>query len=435
MLLKEEEKKMSNWKKLAAIMLAAIMILSTSVSALADGAATANDEAVETDNEVVRIVKEITVYNPDSVSVNEPTASYTYTITAGSADKTIKDADGIQAATKAGVTAGIKISSETTPTAAEETSVTLTYGPTAGTFSATSGGTANTKWIDIDFSGVNFGQAGVYRYVITESGYTYDSNGVVEGSTGHVRYLDVYVKDAETQSDLLDQPSDWAVYGYALFTANEDIDAKTDPKETKKTTGFVTHTDGEEPVTADQYYTFNLEVSKTVLNDAYTKNTHHEFPFTLTLTNGTVTDDVLPIMTLSENATQDALSAVAIAGTWEPTIADGARVSYVGIPAGTTIDIKEKNDVVGVTYKVTVTGADTNPDVGNVYYNEEFGTAVVSSGATAGQAATANRAVNFENDLQQISPTGVILRVAPYVLMLAVGVVLLVIARRKRATR
>ena len=243
------------------------------------------------------------------------------------------------------------------------------------------------------------------------------------------------MKDAETQSDLLDQPSDWAVYGYALFTADEDIDAKTDPKETKKTTGFVTHTDGEEAVTADQYYTFNLEVSKTVLNDAYTKNTHHKFPFTITLTNSTVTANVLPIMTLSDNASQDALSAAPIAGTWSPEIADGASVTYVGIPAGTTINIKETNDVVGTTYLVTITGADTNPDAANVYYNNDSSEAKVTSGATAGAAATANRAVNFDINLQLISPTGVILRVAPYVLMLAVGVVLLVIARRKRATR
>ena len=428
---------MSNWKKTCAVLLTAILILAMSVSALADGEPTLDNHAVTTTNEVVRIVKEITVYNPENATVNEPTATYTYTIAAGSADKIIKDGQDpqVQAPTIAGVTTGIKVASQTSPTAASGTSVTLTYSPTAdATLNASAAGTANEKWVEFDFSGVNFGAPGVYRYEITEEAAAYSSNGVVEGTTGHNRYLDVYVKAAADQT-VTDEADKWEVYGYALSTSDDGIDANTDPKQTNKTTGFVSHTDGTEDKTADQYYTFNLVVEKTVTNDPYIKSTLHKFPFTITLTNTTVTANVLPIMTLSDNASQTALSAAAIAGTWTPSIADGASVTYVGIPAGTTISIKETNDVVGTTYLVTITGADTNPDAANVYYNNDSSEAKVTSGATAGAAATANKTVSFDNNLQLISPTGVILRVAPYVLMLAVGVVLLVIARRKRATR
>ena len=426
-------------KKILSILLAIIMTACVCGAVQADGASVLDDEAVVTGNKVVRFEKEIIVYNPSNATVNEPTASYTYTVTSGSADKAIKDSNSKQASTKAGVGIdSLKMASQTSPTAVTASSVTVTYAPDLGTtMTASSTGSKNTKWVDIDFSEVNFGAAGIYRYVITESGTTYGSNGVTEGTTGHTRYLDVYVKDADDQATAASDPEKWEIYGYAMFTADENIDATTAPGETKKTTGFVAHNDGDPTVdstkkTADAYYTFNLTIQKTVVNDSYIKSTHHQFPFTVTLTNGTVTADVLPIMTVSDNATQTALTAGTIAGTWTPTIADSASVTYVGIPTGTTITIKEKNNVVGATYEIASSGADTDATATNVYYDSESGTATVTAGATAGQAATNNRTVVFSNNLQQISPTGYVTRYAPYGLILIAGVALLVIAKKRR---
>ena len=159
----------------------------------------------------------------------------------------------------------------------------------------------------------------------------------------------------------------------------------------------------------------------------------------MTLANSSVTAAVLPIMTVGTNATQTALTAAAINGqTWTPTIADGATINYVGIPCGTTITVKEKNDVTGVTYTSVSTNADTNATAKVINTNDESNNAIISCGATALAKATENHTtagaevLTFTNTLVQISPTGVVMRVAPYMLMLAAGIVLLVISRRRK---
>ena len=422
---------MINLKKTTAVILAAIMTMTMGITAFADE----NNESTSSgSSEVIRIQKELTAYNPETVVVNEPTATYTYEIKAGQAGAELEDENEIQAATKAGVEMENVILTSQTSENANNTTTTLSYSANGeNKLNASAEGTANKKWIDIDFSKVNFGAAGVYRYEIHESASAYTSNGIKEGTTGNVRYLDVYVKDAAEQSEEINQPSDWDVYGFVLFAAEEAEGETTEQSAGYKTEGFVAHKDENDSSnnkTADEYYTFNLTVSKTVVNDAFIKTTHHEFPFTLTLQNDTVTADVLPIMNVSANAKQDPLAAGTISGTWKAEIADGASIEYVGIPAGTTISITETNDVTGAVYRVNVAGADNELEDKNIYTGTSSDAAVVA--ATAGQKVEANRNVAFTNTLQQISPTGVVLRVAPYILMLAAGVVLLVIARRRR---
>ena len=435
---------MKNVLKLGAVVLAIVMVLSMGVTAFASGSATlTNHDATATGNEVVRVLKEITVYNPDSSTVNEPTITYTYVLTSGSANKSITDSESVQVLTKSGSLTGVKMTSQTNSTQ-NDAWTSLSYGPDrTETLAASAAGSENTKWIDIDFSGVNFGAAGVYRYVITETAAAYTTSGVVEGNTGHVRYLDVYVKDAASQSSNLDQASDWDVFGYSLFTADEDItptnEGDTAGSSAYKTTGFIA--DSVYSKTADQYYTFNLVVGKTVVNDNYTKNTHHQFPFTITLTNSAVTDPVLPIMTVSSNATQAALSSGAIAGTWSPTIADSATVTYVGIPAGTSIAIKETNDVSGTTYSSASSGAaitvgestkGSEAATKSIYTSVESNSATVAIGDTAGAAVSNNASVTFTNTMLQISPTGYVARIAPYALMLGVGLILVLFMRRRK---
>ena len=433
---------MTKMKKFGALLLALVLVLSLSAPAFADadmtgeagviGEFTTPDVAIAPGN-TVKIYKEITAYNPETCEVNAPEITFAYTIAAGDAGKTVKDNGshhttntGVEVVTKAGVGAP-------TITGTEAGVIALT---TTTKLNASEKGTANRFALTVDFSSVDFTTAGtgagVYRYKINETTAETAKNasGIKEGEVANTLYLDVYVDGAG------------AIYGYVLFTNNDTIDGSTSDESAAstagKTEGFVGgKADGEEyenatASKADKYYTFNLTVKKVLVNDNYDKN--HQFPFTVTLANASVTANVLPLMTVSANATQTTLAAAPIAGTWNPTIADGASVTYVGIPCGTTVTIKEKNDIIGVTYSAAITGADTNGDTKYINFNEESNNAVVNCGATALNVATENHNdVTFTNTLIQISPTGVVLRIAPYALMLSAGIVLFVLSRKRKA--
>lgn len=408
------------------------------------------------DGQVI-LYKEITAYNPESCTVNAPTITYNYEITSGSAGKNIYDIktahtpnQNAHVLTKAGVgTPTIQGSIDTGSTWVNDS---LMFTPLVQ-LDASPNGTKNASkfQIKIDFSTINWNSdgsgAGVYRYKISETTNETAKNaaGIKEGSDINDRYIDVYVNGNNE------------IYGYVCFTNDNDIDARdtatlSSVADAGKTEGFVDANTSETVSSADEYYTFNFEVGKTVANDAHIQNTYSKFPFTVTLTNLSVTANVLPIMTFSDDGStynttashveQTALTASPIAGTWNPSIGHQASVKYVGIPCGTTVNIYEQNNVPGVTYVSSSEGADSNATSKQIFYNgttmDSSNIAVISCGSTAFSKATENhtksmsKAVIFTNTLLTISPTGLAFRVAPYVLMLAAGVSLIVLfAKRK----
>lgn len=109
-------------------------------------------------------------------------------------------------------------------------------------------------------------------------------------------------------------------------------------------------------------------------------------------------------------------------------VSNGANVKYIGLPTGATFTVTETNDVAGTTYssEVKVDGTTNNTNT-NMYTD---GT-LAMTGATTVTADTAHT-VGYTNTLLLISPTGVALRVAPYALILAAGVVLLVLSKKRR---
>lgn len=445
---------MKNMKKIGALVLALVMVLAMGTVAFAadddgnlspdgiagntDGVWANQDTPVVQTASTVTIYKELTAYNPESVTVNAPTITYTYTVTAGEADKEIYDKEtnhatgaSAHAYTKAGILTGIKVNN------ASGTSGTIAWSP-ADPLSASSTGEKNTKELTIDFSGVAFTGAGVYRYVVSESAATYVSSGVVDGTITAVRYLDVYVKDGATAGT-------YDIYGFVCFCNNNDIDGRgtpslDTPSDAIKTEGFVAGTQG----TADQYYTYNLTIQKTLVGDQAQNS--HKFPFSLAFANTQVTGNVLPIVTGSgteshpTSLTAGAITSFAEDGT-NLKIANGGSVTYTGIPVGTTVTINEKNDVTGTIYTTSTSGGTANQTTGlavnwNTWTNAVSGwttvTALQKTANTYNVAADANMTVTFTNTLLTISPTGYVVRIAPYALMLAAGIVLFILMRRRR---
>ena len=451
---------MKTLKTIGVLLLALVMLLAMSTSAFAATAADMDGKSGRigefetpdtpvTQAKAVKIYKEITAYNPESVTVNAPTVTYNYTIGPATVASGTTVTDNASRHNKAGgedVTATVAVKAGVgSPTITGTAAGTLAITP-SDQLSASQYGTANRFPLTLDFSGVDWATAGtgagVYRYVINETTTAAVKNaaGIAEGTTPKQLFMDVYVDGSGN------------IYGYVLFTNNASIDGSTSEAAAAaaagKIEGFVDKEDGHvysstDGSAADKYYTFNLDLSKAVVNDAYASTTHHQFPFHVTLDNPTVTAAVLPIMTVGSNATQAALSAAAIgtgasATVWEPSIADGAVINYVGIPCGTTITIYETNDVTGVTYNSVSTNADTNAAAKPIATNVDSNTATVNCNAAALTAATENhtsaagKVVTFTNTLVQISPTGVVLRVAPYILMLAGGVLLIALSRKRR---
>ena len=454
----------NTFKKIGALVLVLVMMLAMSATAFADedmineggviGEFTTADTP-EVQDKAVLLQKELTVYNPAEVTVNAPTITYTYALAAGTAGKEIYDSKSMHspeanahAFTKAGIVTGASVAGSVDD-GNTWTANTLVFTP-AVQLDASAAGSKNAFPVKVDFSGVAFTGAGVYRYVLTETAAAYTSSGVVDGEISNVRYLDVYVKDGSTAGT-------YDIYGYVCFINDNNIDAQDTPTTgtpntvtaAAKTEGFVATTtggaDGATAQSADQYYTFNLTIVKNLVGDQAMNS--HQFPFSLAFVNSTVTGNVLPIVSGSgtethpTNLTAGAISSFDQDGS-NLKIANGGSVTFTGIPVGTTVTINEQNDVTGTVYTVSTAGGTTNQETGlavnwNTWTNAVTDwTAVTALQKTANDntaAAEANMTVTFTNTLLLISPTGVVMRVAPYVLILAAGLVLVIISRRRRS--
>ena len=415
----------------------------------------------------VIIYKEFTVYNKSSDKVYAPVIEYDYSIAPVAAGKNIYDSKtkhdpqtSVHAVTLAGP-AGAKIYGSVDGTNFVENKLSLTNaGTNAVEFDSSNTGASNKYKLKLDFSGCRWTQAGVYRFVITEHVNSKNSDaddtseknkaGIADGTITNQRYVDVYVKRATAET--------YEIYGYTCFAYNNDIDARDSAatndtvEKAYKTEGFVSGTDSStnSAVTADTYYTFDLTISKTLVGDAAMNM--HKFPFTVDFTNDSVTATIRLKQTtvagggITANVpAAGAVSSLDVANT-DLQIANGASVTYVGIPVGitsaTTVAVYENNDVAGTTYEskyqldqaneAAVAATIKNIDWNNPADSSKSNIATLNTLTKNTHDSNSAHTIAYTNTLKLISPTGVVLRVAPYLLMLAAGIALLVIFMAKR---
>lgn len=429
-------------KKLISILSAIILLAAAYGAALADPVSLTNGivgtNAGTALDKSVKIEKTIKVFNPDTLTINGPTISYSYSIEAvtggASSGKTITDSDGVQATTQT--------PPNTMPTLTGTSTNTIAW-TTADQLSASPSGVDSTRYLTINFSDVTFNAHGVYRYKITESctDATYTEAGVTNGTISDSRYLDVYVREPQGTETACQ------IYGYVLLSYDNSIDGQAGASSNTvtnavKTTGFVASTnyDGSTALTSDEYHTSNVTISKTLNGDSLMNS--HPFPFHIAFANTDVTANVSLKRQIGNAAAPDMTAGGLGLTTDYQTIANGGSVKYIGIPAGTTISAYETNDVTGTTYEssATVTPSGTNAASKNI----SWGTAQDGYTAYAEQAYNSNLAsvvttatsTNFTepfvNNLVLISPTGYVSRFAPYALILVAGVVLLIVAKKHK---
>ena len=389
----------------------------------------------------INIIKEIIAFNANGTEVLTPVVTYTYTVTpadvsAGPAvtDDTSDHASGsaVTSPVQAGITAGLVVTGTAAGEAGTASGATGTLVFTnASTFTTASDGDSNEYDINLDFSGVTFTAPGVYRYQIEETvSAAYAAIAMKEGGS-HSRFLDVYVMGRDEDSD-----GSLDIYGYVCMEENDNVTTAT-----TKTNGFVAGSDG-----ADSYYTYDLTLSKEVENDSYAEGST-AFPFTVIFSNP---ENYGAVFTIGEDVGTGSTGISPAAGSapeWKGVarVKEGGEITYTGIPAGVDAEVYETNIVAGVTYTVStsVNGGEATVDdgvvAGSVPSAATAQTAKASCESTKATIdTTANMAVEeaqtvaITNTLSLISPTGLVIRFAPYGLLLIGGIVLLVIAMKHR---
>lgn len=336
------------------------------------------------------------------------------------------------------------------------------------------------------------GTAGIYRYKITDttSRDTLAAAGILRNddydASYKTLYLDVYLKNAVDGSGNV---TGLEVYGYVLFksgTADTDFQYVNGSTETYKLTGF--NVDSElgatsgstTPVISDQYHTYNLKVTKTTTGALADKS--HYFPFNIDVTQASgdtatkvyVTysnaSDVKNGSTAVTTATGTDLAVGGTATNFTGKLKNGGEFKLTGIPTFitynsstpfaysattyATANAKETNDTydtyvatatvdaetttnVQLSYKAdsSATVADTTASAHNAVLSPTgdatLKTALIVDGKDTSDTVVGN-SIDFTNTLDAISPTGVVLRVAPYAFMLATGMFLLLVSRHRR---
>ena len=387
---------MKKFKKIGAFVLVVVMMLALSVTAFAAGD---GSDSLGT-GDTVTIEDRLIAFNPDESSIYAPAVTFNYSIAAGTGGVTITDSDDVQAVVLAGDWSGtdsngnsISVSGAPTITASNSYSMDDTLNASA------TGDDTNVKNIEISFESVTFPKPGVYRYTVTRE--IDDTNLALESADTIVRTLDVYV---------MEENGTRSIYGYILH----DVDGDVDESSTTKYDHY-----------ESEYKTSNLTVGKTLVNDSMMNG--HKFPFSVTFTG---TKNAHIMVDPNEGVSGKATAADMAAGVTssEPGIANEGIVKYLGIPNGFTATVYETNDVTGTSYKSEGV-ADTAAAAKVINWT---GDTANSNSASSAAATDVTKTIAFTNTLELISPTGVVMRVAPYVMILTAGIALLNVSKRGR---
>lgn len=335
-------------------------------------------------------------------NANVPNATFTFTVTAGEA----LDANVTNKTPK--VLAGIG-----TPTVG-----TAVFAPVDTTFdTAQTGDTvtlgANQKYavkeVTVDFSSVTYNEPGIYRYVVTEVATTIDG---VTNDTADTRILDVYVDSNAATADL-------TIAGTVLHPDASIIDGGTGTPAAaypNKNAGFT-----------NTYATKDLTISNTVTGNQGYRQKYFEFTVAITgAAEGTkyTVDLADATSTAIDNHTNSAELTVAAGGTVTATymLKHDQSIVIKGVTADTKYTVTE---VIAATEGYTTTYA----------INGATAVEALATGEqTMGEAAST---VAFTNHRAGTVPTGILLEVAPYVLIVALAtcalVIFLVSRKRNRA--
>lgn len=400
-------------KRVFAFAMTAAVIAGSAMPAMA--ATLPADGKISTSDTTLIIPKGVVMHNDIEGQYYGPTINFTYTIapetpatpaTPTGAKPTVTDADPDTGVVQTGVADGVTIS-----TMPSLTSSKLNMNQ-AGVE------TQNTGGLVLAADASKFSKPGIYRYKITDT--TTDAAlyaaGITRGSAYQDdRWLDLYIERNAAE--------ELVVAGYVLLKTNDP----TVTTQTGKSQGYIQA----DNLGTDDYYTYNVTLAKDV--EGAMGDRTHEFPFDITINNDSKT------YMWQENGT-DNMAETALTSA---TLKHGDVINIRGLSPRAKVSYTETIDVNDI-YDVSVTGAEDAVLVASTAKGE--GETTVLSASDVSTYLTANSAtsvattptatnvseVTYVNTMDTVSPTGVLLRFAPYLFMLFAGIVLFGLSRRQR---
>lgn len=283
-----------------------------------------------------------------------------------------------------------------------------------------------SKTLTVDFSNVEFTEPGVYRYKITEEDYT--ATGITPHDNVKTLYLDVYVIDngngeLEVSSYVLHKDNDAINVGDNNGTGDVTVDrAPVDDK----STGF-----------QNDYATYDLEFEKKVDGNQASRDKYFKFTVTVNGLNegdtfNVVISNTSPTANAATKYDQDTLDAGANNDGDTITVETGAtsfEKTYY-LQHGQSIIIK--NLPKGATYTITEDAEDYKPSY--AITKTEGGTEIASGADNTytSDGIDVDTTAAFTNKRAGTIPTGILLTIAPFAVLMVVGIAGAVVILKKK---
>lgn len=290
--------------------------------------------------------------------------------------------------------------------------------------------------LKISFKPAAFATPGVYRFVVTEGAATGANSGDVEAMKVNVdgvekpyqtqRFLDVYVR-------LKDGSADREIYGYVLHSGDTLVSSNaTGNKHTgDKNSGF--DGDGNKTGKRDtpqgytRYTPRKIKIDKKISGMI---NKDNLFPFTVNLFHNPVNGgaaydnpDLQVKVKLPRQSNYTVKKASDIPGLGAK-LKDGDSLEIIGLPKTTTYNVKENNNTA-LTIKSDVRFSEDVaheiPDTVTAVSETVLPTKDSTERGEGKSLVQKDSHVAYHNHIDEITPTGVVLTVAPYAMMLAVA--------------
>lgn len=280
--------------------------------------------------------------------------------------------------------------------------------------------------IKVTFDKTKFSKAGIYRYVIKQTALGEEQTDLgITADADDTRYLDVYVVQDEEGIRIANAIMTKDAAPTFTHTAGSDNDSLT----------YESKDDGYK----NTIETYSLTLTKVIEGSMADPNQAFPFEVELSYTEGaddhtTVNGLKVYVGTDADNDKGESSNGTTTGLTGNYTV--GSTITGIQLKGGESIVISglTKEVAAQITEKIDASlGYYISSEVNN-FADESTTTVsdVQTDTGTKGTMKDSNASVTYTNTKDAVSPTGVVMQSAPYVLMIGFAAFLILAARRRR---